>query len=114
MSQAHLDELYAALTQRGWKVSERRRGDHDVQGAATWEIRRGPDGPELLIDFAGFGGMGEDIPLEESGCCDVRGQRIGLYFRRVNRSRERWLSELAEFVSALDAAIDRISRDTNP
>ena len=102
MSQVHLDQLYEALTRRGWKVVERLRGEDDVEGSATWEIRRQPGGPALLIDFAGFGGMGEDIPLEESYACQVRGRPLHLYFNRVRRSRERWLTELAAFVAALD------------
>ena len=71
---------------------ERRRGDVDVQGSATWEIRRQAGGPALLLDFAGFGGLGEDISLEESYACKVRGCPIHLYFSRVKRSCERWLA----------------------
>jgi hypothetical protein len=78
------------------------RGDDNVQGAATWVIQRSNAGPTLLIDFAGFGGMGEDISLEESYACHVRGSSIGLYFRRVNRSRQLWVTELKQFVTALD------------
>lgn len=104
MSQSHLQQLQAALTRRGWKISEKLRGDVGVEGAATWESRRGAQEPPVLIDFAGFGWMGEDIPLEESCCCDVRGQTGGLYFRRVNKSREIWEAELAAFVESLDAA----------
>jgi hypothetical protein len=102
MSQSHLKQLHDALTRRGWDVTERSRGDDDVQGAATWMIRRSSAGPTLLIDFEGFGGMGEDISLEESYACRVRGNSIGLYFRRVNRSRQLWVSELNEFVNALE------------
>ena len=61
----------------------------------------------MLIDFAGFGGMGEDIPLEQSYACDVRGrQNVGLYFRRINRSRELWLRDLAAFLDSLEAMAD--------
>src|SRR5574338_898855 len=102
MSQAHLRQLRAALFRRGWDVVERRRGEPGVEGAATWELRRGECGSTVLIDFAGFGAMGEDIPLEESYACQARGRPISLYFRRVNRSRERWTSELAAFVASLD------------
>lgn len=102
MSQSHLRALYEALTRRGWKVVERRRGEADVRGAATWEISRRSSGPVLRIDFAGFGGLGEDIQLEASGDCQVRGLPIHLYFFRVRRSRERWLTDLAAFVAALD------------
>jgi hypothetical protein len=104
MSIAHRNELRSALTTRGWKViAERQRGDDDdVPGAATWEIQRGDAGPTVEIDFAGFGAMGEDIPLEQSYACTLRGrQDIGLYFWRINRSRERWLRDLWAFVDAL-------------
>jgi hypothetical protein len=80
------------------------RGEDNVQGAATWTIQRSSAGPTLLIDFEGFGGMGEDISLEESYACKVRGPAIDLYFRRVNRSRQLWLAELKAFVTALDSA----------
>ena len=108
MSISHLSELRAALADRGWRViAERLRGEGGVQGAATWEVRRGDAGPLVFIDFAGLGGMGEDIPLEESYACDVRGRRnAGLYFRRINRSRELWLRDLAAFVDSLEAAVD--------
>ena len=102
MSQAHLSQLREALTRRGWEVTERLRGEDNVQGAATWELRRSESGLEVLIDFAGFGGMGEDISLQESFACNVRGSSIGLYFRRINRSRQLWVAELTEFVTALE------------
>lgn len=103
MSQSHLQQLRAALTRRGWKIIEKMRGDDGVEGAATWELRRGEQGPTVQIDFGGFGGMGEDISLAESYGCNIRGQPGGLYFRRVNRSREVWEAELAAFVESLDA-----------
>ena len=105
MSIAHLNELRAALAGRGWRVvAERLRGEDNVQGAATWEVRRGNAGPLVLIDFAGLGGMGEDIPLEQSYACYVRGRRnVALYFRRINRSRELWLHDLDAFVDSLEA-----------
>jgi hypothetical protein len=78
------------------------RGEDNVRGAATWTIQRSSAGPALLIDFEGFGGTGEDIALEESYACKVRGTAIDLYFRRVNRSRQLWTAELKEFVNALE------------
>jgi hypothetical protein len=87
-------------------VTERLRGDDNVQGSATWQIQRHGMGPLLQIDFAGFGGMGQDISLEESYACQVRGHSIDLYFRRVNRSRALWLAELNEFVSSLDKIVN--------
>ncbi len=74
----------------------------NVRGAATWVIQRPNTGPTLLTDFAGFGGMGEDISLEEGYACTIRGTAIELYFRRVNRSRQLWLAELKAFVTALE------------
>jgi hypothetical protein len=102
MSQSHLDHLQAALIHRGWTISERRRGDDDVIGSATWEIRRGAGGPALKIDFSGFGGLGEDIELDEAYSCQVRDHAIHLYFTRVRRNRRRWTDDLAAFVAALD------------
>jgi hypothetical protein len=107
MSQSHLKELRSALTEHGWTiVAERLRGDEDVQGAATWQVTR-DGGPVVMIDFAGFGGMGEDISLDQSYACQVRGRsEIGLYFRRIDRSRTLWLRDLAAFTEALDTDID--------
>jgi hypothetical protein len=102
MSASHLHILHSTLVQRGWKVKAHETGD-DVIGAATWTIVRNPKQRELKIDFHGFGSMGEDISLDESHGCQVRGLPIHLYFSRVNRSRDRWLVELAEFVDALDS-----------
>jgi hypothetical protein len=103
MSMSHLKELRAALVDSGWKiVSERLRGEDDVEGASTWEVRRVGDKCSVLIDFTGFGPMGEDISLEESYACAVRGrQDCGLYFRRINRSRELWLQDLSAFISSI-------------
>ena len=102
MSQSHLSQLREALSHRRWQVTERLRGEDNVQGAATWVIQRPNAGPTLLIDFAGFGGIGEDISLEDSYACNVRGTAIELYFRHVNRSRQLWLAELKAFVNALE------------
>jgi hypothetical protein len=108
MSEAHLEELRSALARRGWRVvAERLRGEDDVLGAATWEICRPGNDHVSLIDFAGFGGMGEDISLNQSHACNVRGRGdCHLYFRRINRSRERWLADLAHFVACLGSAGD--------
>ena len=61
---------------------------------------------QLYIDFAGFAGLGEDISVEESYCCKVRGFSYSLYFWRVKQSRDRWRRELAAFVSAVDQVAD--------
>jgi hypothetical protein len=107
MSDSHLNELRTMLAEHGWRiVAERLRGEDDVQGAATWQVTR-DGGPMVLIDFAGFGTMGEDIAIEESYACNVRERSdIGLYFRRVNRSRVLWLADLAAFVEALGTTVD--------
>lgn len=104
MSQSHLSELYSLLVQRGWNVVEHRESCAaiEVLGAAVWEVRRYENGPAILIDFPSFGAIGEDIPLEESYACEVRGQPISPYFSRVNRSREKWVEQLTSFVEAID------------
>lgn len=108
MSLAHLQELRVALAEAGWKiVAERLRGEDNVMGAATWEVHRGDRTLAVFIDFDGFGCMGEDVPLEMSSGCDVRGRRDGgLYFRRINRSRELWLRDLAAFIDSLGSGGD--------
>ena len=61
-----------------------------------------------MIDFDGMGPDGDRcLALDESYGCQVRGRAsISLYFRRVNRSRELWQRELAEFVQKLDAGTE--------
>jgi hypothetical protein len=115
MSLSHLKELRAALENHGWKiVAERlREEDFDVGGAATWEVRKSDKGSSVLIDFAGFGSLGEHIPLEKSYACHVRGRSdVDLYFWRINRSRERWLRDLASFVTSLETV--SAASDTRP
>ena len=106
MSQSHLNELRAALTDHGWKVRTR-APDEDVRGAGTWELRRGSDDQPILIDFDGLGPMGETLPLDQSYGCQVRDvSNASLYFRRINRSRKLWKADLAAFIAALDRAAD--------
>lgn len=101
MSQAHLDALSKALTQRGWRVSELPVMEND--GGGTWEIQRGLQGARIHIDFDRFNGWGDPQPIEESGFCWVRDATdLSLYFRQVKRSRDIWKKELADFVRALD------------
>jgi hypothetical protein len=107
MSLSHLNELRAALNERGWKiVAERRReDDDDIRCGATWEVVRANGGvsPLLLIDFDGCDWWGNDLPLEKCYACYVRGRRgVSLYFRRINRSRKLWLRDLAAFLDALE------------
>lgn len=101
MSQSHINELHRALVHRGWQVNT----ESAPQGVATWDIQRG--NTLLHLDFNLFGGMGEDIPLEECGGCKVRGHPVAhLYFRRINHSRELWATELAAFLASLDERRD--------
>ena len=102
MSAPHLRDLENALIRRGWQLVAAHLGD-DYRVSATWELRR--NGSEsVLIDFAGMGPDGDRcLTLDESYGCEVRGKTgISLYFRRVNRSRELWRRELADFVQRLD------------
>ncbi|MCE9545696.1 MAG: hypothetical protein K8T25_09290 [Planctomycetia bacterium] len=104
MTLANVLQLREALTRRRWQITERLRGDDNVEGSATWEIQRNGAGPIFLIDFDGLGGMGEDISHDSNDCigCEVRDFKIRLYFSRVNRSLERWLADLKLFTSSLD------------
>jgi hypothetical protein len=102
VSQAHLVELRTALEQRGWCITERLRGEDGAIGAGTWELKRSGGEVTHVIDFDGLGAMGEDLPIEESYGCRVRGTLDGLYFRRINRSRDLWLADLRAFASSLD------------
>jgi hypothetical protein len=106
MSQPHLRALEDALSRRGWRVVASHPGN-DYEIAATWEIRRSSSEPSLFIDFDGMGPNGDIcLPLETSYGCNIRGSTIGLYFRRVNKSRPLWEQELAEFVRTLDSDVD--------
>ncbi|MFO0849361.1 MAG: hypothetical protein U0871_12525 [Gemmataceae bacterium] len=104
MSVPHLHALEAALGRRGWRVVAAHPGDGD-RTAATWEVERG-HGERWLIDFDGLGPAGDTcLPLAASYGCQARGRPAArLYFRRVRRSRELWLRELAAFVRGLDDA----------
>jgi hypothetical protein len=101
MSTPHLNALENALARRGWQAVAVHPGD-DYRISATWELIRGD--ASLLIDFDGMGPEGDYcLQLAESYGCHLRGHPLqGLYFRRVNRSRELWEKELAEFVQSLD------------
>ena len=113
MSQAHLNELKAALYHRGWLVTERTL-DEDVRGSATWEVQRPGGWPMLLIDFDGFGGLGEDIRVEQAAGCSLRGHSARLYFWRIVRGRERWNADLAGFIESLDAAVRKELGNASP
>lgn len=105
MSKPHLRALEAALDRKGWRVIAVHPGNgYDI--AATWEIHRSASEPSLFIDFDGLR-LDEDgcLTLEESYGCTLRGRSsIDLYFRRVNKSRELWAKEVAQFVQALKSA----------
>ena len=109
MSRSHLVDLHNELSRRGWRISEFLRGDNDVLGAATWLIQRSTQEPIFRIDFAGFGPLGEEISIEESYACFLRGHPNSLYFRRVNRSRKLWRKELSDFTASLDTALESIA-----
>jgi len=102
MPHQHHKELEEALTQKGWCVTVEHPGD-DYGISGSWEIQRSTNQPSLFIDFDGFDAMGENLPMEQSYGCGVRGHSdISLYFYRPNRSRVKWRSELKNFVDALD------------
>jgi hypothetical protein len=103
LSAPHLRALEDALARRGWRVAAVHPGD-DYRVSARWELHRSGSNP-ILIDFDGLGPEGDHcLPLDESYGCQVRRDAsASLYFRRVNRSRELWQRELAEFVQKLDA-----------
>lgn len=98
MPQHHLDSLSHALLQKGWKIIATRSLDDFPHDFHAWTIQRGP--ATLEIQFARFGGAGEDLPLDESYACEVAGRDdVSLYFSR----HPRWRDELASFVAALDS-----------
>ena len=103
MSVPQLRALEDALVRRGWRVVAAHPGD-GYRVSATWEVGRG--GVRLLIDFDGLGPDGDTcLPLAESYGCRVRARPLAwLYFRRVHRSRDLWVRELAEFARSLDGA----------
>jgi hypothetical protein len=101
MSTPHLHALEAAVTRRGWQIVAVHPAD-DYRISATWELKRGAT--SLLIDFDGMSPDGDYcLPLTESYGCHVRGHHLrDLDFRKVNRSRDLWENELAEFVQSLE------------
>jgi hypothetical protein len=94
--------LEDALSRRGWRIVAVHPGD-DYKISATWGLARGKN-ETLLLDFDGMEPDGDFcFPLAESYGCHLRGQNSnGLYFRRVNHSRQLWEKELAEFVRSLE------------
>ena len=73
-------------------------------------IHRNDKAGPVYIDFEGYGWNGIHIPLEESPFCTIRGERLTkahyLYFYRINRSRDRWLRRLKDFLDALETEAD--------
>jgi hypothetical protein len=105
VSKPHLLALEEALARKGWRVIAIHPGNnYDI--SATWEILRSTSAASVLIDFEGIDDEGVLLPLEDCYACQVRGRRAGLYFRRVNKSRQLWEKELAEFIHSLDIAGD--------
>ena len=98
MSEWHLDELRAALLNKGWKLVAVHGGDgHAVSG--SWEIQRSTRHPPLWLDFNGRDDL-KCLPMSESYACEVRGLGPQLYFRRPG---DKWRTELEAFVCNLDA-----------
>ena len=113
MARWHLDELRDALERRGWRFEGELPGDgHAI--SATWSFRRSAAESPLLIDLDGLDDL-RTFPLEESYGCQARGRGGALYFRRRghrgSRSRGEWLTELSEFIGALDRGGRLVDRD---
>lgn len=108
MSTPHLDALENELTSKGWRIIARHPGD-DYRVAATWEIQRSSFEPSVFIDFDGMDLSGDFcLPLGEAYSCHVKGDETkDLYFRRVNRSKDLWTSELKAFVQSLQVESGR-------
>ena len=63
----------------------------------AWAIERGA--ANLELQFARFGGMGEDLALHESYACSIAGHdAVSLDFSKSSR----WATELTAFIRALD------------
>jgi hypothetical protein len=101
VSKPHLHELRASLERNGWQVVAVCPGnDYDI--SATWEIQRSASESRLMIDFEGLDDMA-CLPIEASYGCHIRGfEKASLYFRRIQRSRQLWEDELANFILYLD------------
>ncbi|MCH7726367.1 MAG: hypothetical protein IH991_07815 [Planctomycetes bacterium] len=98
MPKHHLDALSHALTQKGWKIVSTRTLDDSPYDFHAWTVERGT--VSLEIQFARFGGIGEDLPLDKSYACSVSGHDdISLYFSKPSG---KWNADVASFVSALD------------
>ena len=98
MSEWHLDDLRAALINRGWRILQVHPGD-DYAVSGSWEIQRSTRVPPLWIDFEGLDDL-RTLPMDKSYGCHVRGGPSSLYFRRPGG---RWQTELEKFVTSLDA-----------
>ena len=104
MADWHLTELRAALERCGWHFESELPGD-DYRVSATWSFARsGKPAQALLIDFDGLDDI-RTLPLNESYGCRARGTAHALYFRRRGTNdppaRDRWQSELDDFVTAV-------------
>jgi hypothetical protein len=99
MADWHLTDIEEALKRRGWRIVERLPGD-DYRVSATWQLERGNDKRNVLIDFDGLDDL-KTLPIEQSYSCTQRGARNSLYFRRKG-ARNEWHAELAAFVLALE------------
>src|SRR5678816_4073113 len=97
MSEWHLDELRAALLQRGWKVLAVHPGD-DYAVSGSWEIQRSTRLPSVFIDFNGLDAH-RCLPMDDAYACEVRGGKPDLYFYRPG---DKWRAKLKAFVLELD------------
>jgi len=107
MAEWHLAELREALERLGWRFAGELPGD-DRAISATWSFERSGRGPnKLLVDFEGLD-ESRVLPLNESYACRARGTGLSLYLRRRGDNdppaRDRWLSELSDFVNGIDNA----------
>lgn len=107
MAEWHLREIRNALEARGWRIVAQHPGD-DYYVSASWEIERSTKGPTVFLDFSGLDDM-ITLPLEQSYACHIRGHNsLGLEFRRKgeggSRRRQKWHSDLKDFLGELDKA----------
>jgi hypothetical protein len=110
MAQWHLDELRAALQQRGWGI-EQREGE-GYRGAARWVLRRAgvrygkAETRELVLEFGVHDARGV-LPLDQAWSCAVPALGLDLYFTQPglphSESRLRWQARLGDFARALEA-----------
>ena len=105
MAEWHLREIRNALEARGWRIVAQHPGD-DYRVSATWEIERSTKESPVFLDFEGLDDL-ITLPLEQSYSCRIRGHNsLGLDFGRKgaggSRRRQKWQSDLQQFLNELD------------